>query len=170
VADSSPFPTRAELLALRKQELAYARLLGLGTALFLLVWAPFSLSRWVGQGPGFVHFEAGFFFFYGLLLIFPYHRIRSFRLWRALLIVLAVASLLFVFVLVFDVLYIANLYVDNSLASAHVPEPQGAVYDFDEESGTGPRLPFPALNCVLVFLALLQVPAVLFSRYPEWLD
>lgn len=170
MADSSPFPTKAELLALRVQELAYARVLGFGTAVFLLVWAPFSLSRWLGQGPSFVTFEAGFFFIYGLLLLFPYSRIRPLRLWRALLIILAAASLLFVFVLVFDVLYIANIYVDNSLAGAHIPDPQTSVYEFNEESGTGPRLPFPALNCVLVFLALLQVPAVLFSRYPQWLD
>ncbi len=165
----SPFPTRGELLQLRRTELAYARALGVGVGLFLLIWAPFSLSRWLGQGPGFVHFAAGFFAVYGLLLILPYSRIRALRPWRLLLIILAVLSLLFVFVLVFDVLFVANLYVSNHDLATHVPAP-GSVYDLSEESGTGPRLPFPVLNCMLVFLGLLQVPAVLFSRHPEWLD
>ena len=165
----SPFPTRAALLALRRKELVYARTLGLGVGLFLLGWAYPSLSRWLGQGPVFAHFEAAFFFVYGLFLLFPYSRVRAGRPWRLLLGALAVLSLFFIFVMVFDVLYIANLIVDNSLAPVHPPQPQ-AVYEMDDESGVGPRLPFPALNCVLVFLALLQVPTVLFSRHPDWLD
>ena len=165
----SPFPSRAELLALRVKELTYARTLGIGVGIFLLGWAHLSLSRWLGVGPAFAHFEAAFFFVYGLFLLFPYSRVRAGRPWRILLGVFAVLSLLFVFVMVFDVLYIANLIVDNSLAPTHPAQPQ-AVYEMDDETGVGPRLPFPALNCILVFLALLQVPTVLFSRHPDWLD
>ena len=98
------------MVAHRRQELALARALGVGVGIFLLLWGPLSLIRWMGVGPFWTKIEAAFDVFFGLLLLLPYARVRSARLWRRLLGLLVVTSLLFVFVLVFDVLYVANLY------------------------------------------------------------
>lgn len=155
-------------MAYRRRELALARALGVGVGIFLLLWGPFSLVRWLGVGPIWSKIEAGFDVFFGLLLILPYARVRSDKLWRRLLAVLAVSSLLFVFVLVFDVLYVANLFVENANPAAPPAEAEKSLYVYTDD--TGPRLPFPVLNCALVFLALMQAPVVYFSRHPERMD
>lgn len=156
-------------VAHRRRELSLARALGVGTGLFLLCWSPLSLSRWLGTGPGWATFEAGFLIAYGLLLALPYSRVRSEQVWRRMLIVLVAASVVFVFVLVFDVLYVAKLYVDNAdpaaVLSATAPT---ALYGNADDHG--PHIPMPALNCALVFLALMQAPVVYFLRHPERMD
>jgi hypothetical protein len=156
------------LVAHRRKELALARALGVGVGIFLLAWGPLSLARWMGVGPFFTKIGAGFDIFFGLLLVLPYGRVRSARLWRRLLGVLAVASVVFVFVLVFDVLYVANLYVENANPAAPPAAAETSLYVYTDDSG--PRLPFPVLNCALVFLALMQAPVVYFSRHPERMD
>lgn len=155
-------------VAHRRRELALARALGVGTGIFLLAWGPLSLVRWMGMGPGYTKFEAGFDVLYGLLLVLPFARIPSVKIWRRLMITLLVTSILFVFVLVFDVLFAANLYVENANPTPPRAADQKALYIDDDDSG--PSLPLPVLNCALVFLALLQVPAVYFSRHPEQMD
>ena len=165
---SPPLPGPATLVAHRCRELALARALGVGVGIFLLLWGPLSLARWLGVGPFWAKLEAGFDIFFGLLLIFPYARVRSARLWRRMLAVLLGASLLFVFVLVFDVLYVANLYVENANPAAPPAEAEKSLYVYTDDSG--PKLPFPVLNCALVFLALMQGPVVYFSRHPERMD
>jgi hypothetical protein len=148
VASPSPFPTRAELLALRRKELLYARALGVAAGVFLvLVWSPLSFARWLGHPPPVAYFECGYFAFYGLVLLFPYSRVRAVRPWRILLGFLAVASLVFVFTLVFDVMYVYMAAADLN----QTPPP-------------------PILNSALLFIGVLQVPTVLFSRHPDWLD
>jgi hypothetical protein len=162
-----------ELVAFRRRELAYARLLGLGTGLFLLVWAPLSLERWLTVAPTWAHIESWYLAFFGALLLVPYSRVRGARAWRVLFGAFAVASLIYVFVLVFDVLYVANLYVDNqtpTAAAAATPAPDNVLYVYSDDTGPEPKLPFPVLNCALLFLGLLQAPVVLFSRHPDWLD
>jgi hypothetical protein len=156
------------MVAHRRQELALARALGVGVGIFLLLWGPLSLIRWMGVGPFWTKIEAAFDVFFGLLLLLPYARVRSARLWRRLLGLLVVTSLLFVFVLVFDVLYVANLFVENANPAAPPAEAEKSLYVYTDDSG--PRLPFPVLNCALVFLALMQAPVVYFSRHPERMD
>ncbi len=160
-----PDPT---LRAHRRRELAMARALGVGVGLFLILWGPLSLSRWLGQGPGWANFEAGYFIFYGILLALPYGRVRSDKQWKRLMLLLTAASVVFVFVLVFDVLYIANLFVQNAQPNAAPTGELGALYANADDSG--PPLPLPVLNCALVFLALMQAPAAYFSRHPEQMD
>jgi len=156
------------MVAHRRQELALARALGVGVGIFLLLWGPLSLIRWMGVGPFWTKIEAAFDVFFGLLLLLPYAQVRSARLWRRLLGLLVVTSLLFVFVLVFDVLYVANLFVENANPAAPPAEAEKSLYVYTDDSG--PRLPFPVLNCALVFLALMQAPVVYFSRHPERMD
>jgi uncharacterized membrane protein len=156
---NSLYPTKAETLAHRRKELAYARALGLGTGVFLLLWAPECILRWSGLTPvgepsqmwryalWFSRFEAVYFTLYGLLLLVPYGRVRNRRLWRGLFGVLAVAALVYVFVWVFDVMFVYMVAAE-----------------FNQQ-------PFPpVLGSALVFLGLLQVPVVLFSRHPDWMD
>jgi len=156
------------LVAHRRRELTFARKLGVGTGIFLLIWGPFSLMRWSGVGPFWSKLESVFDIFYGLLLVLPYARIQSERVFRKLMITLLVSSILFIFVLVFDVLYVANLYVENAEPTAAPATAEKSLYVYDDD--TGPKLPLPVLNCALVFLTLLQVPVVFFSRYPEKMD
>ena len=164
---SLPLPGSPVVLH-RRRELALARALGVGVGIFLLLWGPFSLMRWLGIGPFWSKIEAVFDLCFGLLLLFPYARVRSEKLWRRMLAVLAASSLLFVFVLVFDVLYVANLFVENANPAAPPAEAEKSLYVYTDDSG--PRLPFPVLNCALVFLALMQAPVVYFSRHPERMD
>jgi len=155
-------------IAFRRKELALARALGIGTGIFLLVWGPLSLMRWRGIGPFWANIEAAFDILFGLLLVYPYAQVESARLWRNLTILLTATSVLFVFVLVFDVLYVANLYVENADPHALPAAAEKSLYVYTDD--TGPKLPFPVLNCALVFLALMQAPVVYFSRHPERLD
>jgi hypothetical protein len=161
-------PSKAETVAHRRIELKFARALGIGTGTFLIFWGPLSLSRWLGVGPAWSHIEGVFDVIFGVLLVLPYARVSSLKIWRRLMILLTVMSVLFVFVLVFDVLYVANLYVENADPSAPPASAEKSLYVYDDD--TGPKLPFPVLNCALVFLALMQAPVVFFSRYPEKLD
>ncbi len=161
-------PTKAETVAHRRRELKFARALGIGTGIFLILWGPLSFSRWLGVGPAWSRIEGVFDVFFGLLLVLPYARIHSQKLWKRLMILLTAVSVLFVFVLVFDVLYVANLYVENANPQAAPASAEKSLYVYDDD--TGPKLPFPVLNCALVFLALMQAPVVFFSRYPEKLD
>lgn len=156
------------LVAHRRAELALARALGVGVGVFLLAWGPLSLARWMGVGPFWAKIEAVFDVGFGVLLVFPYARVRSAWLWRRLLALLVVTAVLFVFVLVFDVLYVANLYVENANPAAPPAAAETSLYVYTDD--TGPRLPFPVLNCALVFLALMQAPVVYFSRHPERMD
>lgn len=154
-------------MAHRRRELSFARALGVGTGIFLVLWGPLSHIRWLGTGPGWTKIEAVFDVFFGLLLLLPYSRVRNPKIWHRLMAVLLAASILFVFVLVFDVLYVANLYADpNPSPVSATAEKSLYVYTDD----TGPKLPLPVLNCALVFLALMQAPVVYFSRHPEKMD
>jgi len=167
---SSNVPHGGALVALRRKELAYARMLGVGLGIFLLLWAPLSMLRWSGAAPTWSRIEAGAYLLYGVMLVIPYGRIRSMRTWRRFLGVLAFVSFIFIFVLVFDVLFIAKLFVENkSPEEANAPA-ERALYVYSDDSGPAVKLPFPALGCAVVFLGLLQVPVVYFSRYPEKMD
>ncbi len=163
-ADQLPGPAT---VAHRRRELKMARAIGVGVGLFLILWGPLSLVRWSGTGPDWANIEAVFDVAFGLLLLLPYSRIRSAKAWKRMMIGLLAAAFLFIFVLVFDVLYVANLYVTNADPSAPQPAMPSLYGDADDN---GPPLPLPVLNCALVFLALMQVPVVYFSRHPDQMD
>jgi hypothetical protein len=95
--------------------------------------------------------------------------VQSEKAWRRLMVLLLAASVVFVFVLVFDVLYIANLYVENANPAAALA-PTGPTALYGNADDHGPPLPMPVLNCALVFLSLMQAPVVYFLRHPERMD
>jgi predicted membrane channel-forming protein YqfA (hemolysin III family) len=156
------FLSKAQLLAQRRTELAYGRALGTGTGLFLLMWAPLSVMRW-SRPPAFAYFEVLVYIAYGIMLVLPYQKLRERTLWRTAFALLTFGAILFLFTLVFDVLFVANLYADDGVKGVG-----DSLYNYAEEGGA--KIPFPTLGCALVFPALMQVPVVLFSRHPDWLD
>ena len=133
-------------VAIKYPGLCYARAFGVGLGLFLLGWGPASWFRWNGAlGLGLV--QAVFVFCYALLLIIPWERLGPSRVWWVAYAVFGFSSLVFVFYQVFDVLYQLALV-----------------------QGSGYKSPPPGFQGVLIFLALMQLPTVLFARKPELLD
>ncbi len=91
--------------------------------------------------------ENGFFIFYGLLLLLPWQKTPSTQIWKWGFIVLCVASVLFAFAMISEVM------AKNYLA---------------QSAGTKARLPVFQAN--LLFLSLGQIPLALFRRKPELLS
>ena len=77
-------------------------------------------------------------------MLFPWVKARSSRLWRTGMIGICILSFFFVFLL------IGNVMVD-AMAAAEV----------------GEKLGVPGFEGTLMFLALSQIPAMLFERHPE---
>ena len=122
----------------------YARVAGRLLGILLIGIGLFSSLRgWQGV---FEPFKALYFIAYGVLLNLPYRRIAETR-WKALFTLLALGSAAFVFVMVVAVMF-----------------------DYMAAAERGERLGVPGFEGTLIFLALLQVPAVLFQRKPELLD
>jgi hypothetical protein len=145
-----PLVIQPSLIAQRRQALGYTRALGVGTALFLPAWAWVGLDRWTYASSAasfFGNSEALYFCFYAILLMLPYSRVRSTRMWRWAFGILAAASMMFIFVMVFDVMF-------SYMTTAAVGQPT----------------PPPILNSALIFICILQIPTILFSRHPDWLD
>lgn len=95
---------------------------------------------------GFDLFQSVFFIVYGIYLNFPFLRLRPFA-WKCAYIGLVVLSVAFVFVMIATVMF-------AYMAAAE----------------RGERLGVPGFEGTLIFLALMQVPAVLFQRKPDLLD
>jgi len=91
--------------------------------------------------------ESWFFIAYAILLFLPWRRIVSVRLWNALFTLLCVASVLFAFAMICEVM--AKNYIAQN---AHV------------------KAKIPVFQAALLFLGLGQIPLELFSRKPELLD
>ena len=88
-----------------------------------------------------------YFAFYGLILMLPYGSIKEKQWFYRAFGLLIASSVIFVFCLMFHFLF----------------------YAWDMHAlGSKPRI--PGLQGTLVFLSLMQVPAVLFQRRPELLD
>ncbi len=107
-------------------------------------------SRWspaVVTFPFALRAESWFFIGYGGLLFVPWRRIRSAKAWSALFTLLCVASVIFAFAMICEVM--AKNYVAQN---AHV------------------KAKIPVFQAVLLFLGLGQIPLELFSRKPELLD
>ncbi|GAB4279049.1 MAG: hypothetical protein Tsb0018_08990 [Opitutales bacterium] len=128
-----------------KSGVAYCRYMGVGLGFFLIVWGCASWFRWNGAlGLGIV--QGIFLCLYGLLLTAPWKTVPE-RTWRRMFFLLLGMTAGFVFFQVFDVLYQAALAEELH----H-------------------KLAPPAFQGILIFIALMQVPAVLFERKPELLD
>jgi hypothetical protein len=97
--------------------------------------------------PGALRAESWFFIVYAGLLFLPWRRIVSPKAWNRLFALLCVASVLFAFAMICEVM--AKNYVAQN---AHM------------------KAKIPVFQAVLLFLGLGQIPLELFSRKPELLD
>lgn len=91
--------------------------------------------------------ESWFFIAYAGLLFLPWSRLESRKAWNALFALLCVASVLFAFAMICEVM--AKNYIAQN---AHL------------------KAKIPVFQAVLLFLGLGQIPIALFSRKPELLD
>ena len=91
--------------------------------------------------------ESWFFIAYAGLLFLPWGRLESRKAWNALFSLLCVASVLFAFAMICEVM--AKNYIAQN---AHL------------------KAKIPVFQAVLLFLGLGQIPIRLFSRKPELLD
>ena len=91
--------------------------------------------------------ESWFFIAYAGLLFLPWSRLESRKAWNALFSLLCVASVLFAFAMICEVM--AKNYIAQN---AHL------------------KAKIPVFQAVLLFLGLGQIPIGLFSRKPELLD
>lgn len=122
----------------------YARRAGQTLGVILIGIASVAAIR--GLEGWFESFRSGYFLLYGVLLNAPFARLSEVR-WKWMYGLLVLGSVAFVFVMVVSVMF-------NYMAAAD----------------RGERLGVPGLEGSLIFLALLQVPAVLFQRKPELID
>jgi len=99
-----------------------------------------------GVSDGFNIFKSCYFIFFGIVLNIPYRSISD-KSWKWAYAVLIACSAAFVFVMVVSVMF-----------------------NYMEAAERGERLGVPGLEGTLIFIALLQVPAVLFQRKPNLLD
>ena len=123
--------------------LRYGRIAGHVLALMLLILA---LSAFF-KGAGFFEtFKGIYFIAYGIVLSLPFARLSD-KFWRWGFGLLVGLSALFVFVMVVVV-----------------------IFAYMASDARGERLGVPGFEGTLIFLALLQVPVVLFQRKPDMLD
>lgn len=116
-----------------------------GHVLTALLWAIGMAALVKGEGA-FELFKGIYFVAYGIVVSLPYGRMSD-KSWRWSYGLLVGLSALFVFVMVAVVMF-------AYMAAAE----------------RGERLGIPGFEGTLIFLALLQVPVVLFQRKPELLD
>ena len=106
--------------------------------------------RW---NPAYVTFpvalqvECWFFFLYAALLLTPWQRTASDRRWWLGFAILSVASVLFAFAMISEVM--AKNYIANAQKQ---------------------KARIPVFQAILLFVSLGQIPIALFSRKPELLD
>jgi len=123
--------------------LRYGRIAGHGLTLLLLT---LGLSALVKGSGVFESFKGVYFIAYGIVLSLPFGRLSD-RSWRWGFGLLSGLSALFVFVMVVVV-----------------------IFAYMASDARGERLGVPGFEGTLIFLALLQVPVVLFQRKPDMLD
>ena len=91
--------------------------------------------------------ECVFFIFYALLIALPWEKIQSDKYWNKLFALLCIASLIFAFAMISEVM------AKNYIATA---------------AKTKARI--PVFQAILLFGSLGQIPILLFVRRPELLD
>lgn len=122
----------------------YARWSGHALGVILICAAIVSAIR--GLEGFFDSFKAGYFIAFGIVLNMPFARISEAR-WKWAYGLLVFCSVAFVFLMVVAVMF-----------------------NYMEAADRGERLGVPGLEGTLIFLALMQVPAVLFQRKPDLID
>ena len=122
----------------------YARIAGRLLGLALICMGITALIG--GSENSFAVFKAIYFVVYGSLLNLPFERVAQ-RNWKRLYGLLVISSVSFVFVMIVAV-----------------------IFDYMAADARGERLGVPGFEGTLIFLALLQVPVVLFQRRPDLLD
>ena len=123
--------------------LRYGRIAGHVLALLLII---LGLSAWFKGAGNFETFKGVYFIAYGIVLSLPFARFSD-KSWRWGFGLLVGLSALFVFVMVAVV-----------------------IFAYMASDARGERLGVPGFEGTLIFLALLQVPVVLFQRKPNMLD
>lgn len=125
----------------------YARLFGIALGGYLLISTPVKLATAIGgPSPGLIA-KSLFLLLFGLFQFAPWKKIHSRKAWKRIFALFALASVAFVFVIMFETLF---NYIDMM--------------------SVGRKPGLPAFNGTLIFIALLQVPTVLFQRRPELLE
>ena len=94
-----------------------------------------------------LHIECWFFIFYAAVIALPWEKIQSDSTWKKLFSVLCVASVVFAFAMISEVM--AKNYVAAAVKA---------------------KARLPVFQAILLFGALGQIPALLFVRRPELLD
>lgn len=122
----------------------YARLAGRILGLLLIGLALKNLL--IGTVTTFEVIQSVYFIFYGAFLNIPFAQVSEKR-WKLTYAVMLLISALFVFLMIATVMFAYMAAADR-----------------------GERLGVPGFEGTLIFLALMQVPAVLFERKPDLLD
>ena len=123
--------------------LRYGRIVGYVLASLLLILGLSALFKGTGV---FETFKGVYFIVYAIVLSLPFARLSD-KSWRWGFGLLVGLSALFVFVMVVVV-----------------------IFAYMASDARGERLGVPGFEGTLIFLALLQVPVVLFQRKPDMLD
>lgn len=123
--------------------LRYGRIAGYVLTLLLLTLGLSALLKGAGV---FETFKGVYFIAYGIVISLPFARMSD-KLWSWGFGLLVGLSALFVFVMVVVV-----------------------IFAYMASDARGERLGVPGFEGTLIFLALLQVPVVLFQRKPDMLD
>ena len=123
--------------------LRYGRIAGHILTLLLFILGLSALFKGAGV---FETFKGVYFIAYGIILSLPYTRLSD-KSWSWGFGLLVGPSALFVFVMVVIV-----------------------IFAYMASDARGERLGVPGFEGTLIFLALLQVPVVLFQRKPDMLD
>lgn len=125
----------------------WARRFGSLLGVFYLIWGPMSYLK-LGEVAGTAHFlKAAFIVFIGIMLMLPYSKFTAPKVWKACFITLCSCCFAFVFVMIVSVMF-------EYMAAAEREE----------------RLGVPGFEGTLIFLTLMQPPAVLFQRRPDYLN
>jgi len=123
----------------------YARWAGHALGIFLIFMALKDLCSGSSIGT-FEHFKNAYFILYGLLLNLPYDSIGE-AYWKIAYGIVSMLSALFVFLMIAVVMF-------AYMAAAE----------------QGERLGVPGFEGSLIFIALMQVPVILFQRRPDLID
>ena len=126
---------------------SWARRFGSLLGIFYIIWGPMTYIG-LGEVAGPAHFaRAAFLVFLGAMLMLPYSRFSGAKLWKGTFVLLCICSVAFVFTMIISVMF-------DYMAAAEREE----------------RLGVPGFEGTLIFLTLMQAPAVLFQRRPDMLD
>lgn len=126
---------------------ALARGAGRVFAVILLILAALAWFRPWADPAFFFKLRSVYELCFALLVLMPFGRIESARLWKWSALGLLVATVGFVFLSVI-----------------------GVIFEYMAAAEEGERLGVPGWRGTLIFVFLLQLPAVYFERHPDALD